>query len=256
MWGVVQPSLVVYSILPSRARYHVDDMIGQSPKAMVVSDRYASRGVGPPAQRGLQGHLLRDFARIAQRAGQAGRIGQRLLGLGYVMFRWRARGMTTADQFEPLQRRLRQALQAGADQASCKRTANTCAGAFRLTAPRARRAALSRNSACPRGGEVEYIRSQASVRGRWRSSRVLIEKVNRPLDAAGNSDLADRLCVAPIVVRAAPMANAQRLRVFRTRPSSARRGVRSRLSPDTNSPEDCLCLAKARASRPWRKAQP
>ena len=34
------------------------------------------------------------------------------------------------------------------------------------------------------------------------------------------------------------------------------KGVRSRLSPDINSPEDCLCLAKARASRPWRKAQP
>ncbi len=92
----------------------------------------ASRGVEPLAQRGLQGHLLRDFARIAQRADHAGRIGQRLLGLGYVMFRWRARGMTTADQFEPLQRRLRQALQAGADQASCKRTANTCANLLKL----------------------------------------------------------------------------------------------------------------------------
>ena len=92
----------------------------------------ASRGVEPLAQRGLQGHLLRDFTRIAQRDGQPGRIGRRLLGLGYVMFRWRSRGMTTAQQFEPLQRRLRLALQAGVGQASCKRTANTCANLIKI----------------------------------------------------------------------------------------------------------------------------
>ena len=40
--------------------------------------------------------------------------------------------MATADQFEPLQRRLRQALQSGADQVSCKRTANTCALLLKL----------------------------------------------------------------------------------------------------------------------------
>ena len=48
------------------------------------------------------------------------------------MFRWRDRGMTTAEQFEPLQRRLRQALQAGAVQPLCKRTANTCANLLKL----------------------------------------------------------------------------------------------------------------------------
>ena len=68
-------------------------------------------GLGLLAQRGLQGHLLRDFTRIAQRCGPAGRIGRRLLRLGSLMFRWRAQGMVTAEQFEPLQRRLGQALQ-------------------------------------------------------------------------------------------------------------------------------------------------
>ena len=56
-------------------------------------------------------HRLRDFSRIAQRAAQAGCIGQRLLGLGCAMLRRRVRGMTAAEQFEPLQRRLGQALQ-------------------------------------------------------------------------------------------------------------------------------------------------
>ena len=89
-------------------------------------------GLGLLAQRGLQGHLLRDFTRIAQRCGPAGRIGRRLLRLGSLMFRWRAQGMTTAEQFEPLQRRLRQALQAGVEQVACRRTANTCTNLLKL----------------------------------------------------------------------------------------------------------------------------
>ena len=133
VWGVVQPRLVVYSVLPSRARYVIHDLIGQSPKAVVVSDRYAGYAhINPSRRQVCWAHLLRDFTRIAQRAGQAGRIGRRLLGLGYVMFRWRDRGMTTAEQFEPLQRRLRQALQAGAEQSVCKRTANTCANLLKV----------------------------------------------------------------------------------------------------------------------------
>ena len=88
--------------------------------------------MGLLAQRGLQGHLLRDFTRIGQRQGLPGRIGRRLLGLGCVMFRWRDRGMTRTDQFEPLQRRLRQALQAGVEQDQCTRTANTCANVLAL----------------------------------------------------------------------------------------------------------------------------
>ncbi len=77
-------------------------------------------------------HLLRDFNRIGQRAGLPGRVGRRLLGLGYVMFRWRERGKVNAAQFEPLQRRLRKALEAGAQQAQCRRTANTCANVLKL----------------------------------------------------------------------------------------------------------------------------
>ena len=38
---LLQPSLVVYSILPSRARYVINDLIGKTPTAVVVSDRYA-----------------------------------------------------------------------------------------------------------------------------------------------------------------------------------------------------------------------
>ena len=48
---MVQPSLVVSSILPSRARYVIHDLIGHSPKAVVVSDRYAGYAHIDPSRR-------------------------------------------------------------------------------------------------------------------------------------------------------------------------------------------------------------
>ena len=133
VWGVIQPKLAVFSILPSRARYVIVDLIGQAPTGVVVSDRYAAYAHIDAGRRQVcWAHLLRDFTRIAQRVGLAGRIGRRLLGLGCVMFRWRERGKTTAEQFEPITRRVRRALEQGAAQVLCKRTANTCANILKL----------------------------------------------------------------------------------------------------------------------------
>ena len=133
VWGVIQPKLAVFSILPSRARYVIVDLIGQAPTGVVVSDRYAAYAHIDAGRRQVcWAHLLRDFTRIAQRAGLAGRIGRRLLGLGYLMFRWRERGKTSAEQFEPIMRRLRRALEQGAAQVRCQRTANTCANLLKL----------------------------------------------------------------------------------------------------------------------------
>ena len=70
--------------------------------------------------------------------------------------------MASAEQFEPLQRWLRQALQAGVEQVACTRTANTCTNllklwpalwGFRLTGQRVHRAAMFRSSARLLGGE-------------------------------------------------------------------------------------------------------
>jgi transposase len=133
VWGAIQPKLAVFSILPSRARYVAQDLIGAAPKGVVVSDRYAVYTYIDAGQRQVcWAHLIRDFRRISQRAGQPGRIGRRLLGLGYVMFRWREQGKTTAEQFEPIMRRVRVALQRGAAQPHCRRTANTCANLLNL----------------------------------------------------------------------------------------------------------------------------
>jgi transposase len=133
VWAAVQPKLAVFSILPSRARYVIHSIIGAVPNGVVVSDRYAAYAYIDSGKRQVcWAHLIRDFTRIAQRQGQAGGVGRRLLGLGYLMFRWRDQGKTTAEQFEPLTRRLRLALQRGIEQTPCSRTANTCANVLKL----------------------------------------------------------------------------------------------------------------------------
>jgi transposase len=134
VWGAVSPMLAVYSLLPSRARYVIDSLIGAKPQGIVVSDRYAAYGHIAPEQRQLcWSHLIRDLTRISERPGQAGRIGANLLGSAYVLFRWRTAGKS-ADQFEPLKRRIERALIRGRDQTVCRRTAATCANLLKSQA--------------------------------------------------------------------------------------------------------------------------
>jgi transposase len=133
VWAAVQPKLAVFSILPSRARYVIESIVGAVPHGVVVSDRYAAYAYIDSGKRQVcWAHLIRDFTRIAQRSGQAGAVGRRLLGLGYLMFRWRDAGKTSAEQFEPLTRRLCHALHKGVEQTQCSRTANTCANVIKV----------------------------------------------------------------------------------------------------------------------------
>lgn len=131
VWGAVSPKVAVFSLLPSRARYVIDSLIGVKPQGIVVSDRYAGYAHIAPEQRQLcWSHLIRDFIRISERAGLPGRIGAKLLGSAYLLFRWRTAGKS-ADQFKPLQRRVERALIQGRDQTACRRTAATCANLLR-----------------------------------------------------------------------------------------------------------------------------
>jgi transposase len=133
VWGAVTPSVTVFNILPSRARYVVQDLIGQQPTAVVVSDRYSAYAYIDAQQRQIcWSHLLRDFARVAERPGLPGRVGHRLLAVGYLLFRWRDQGRSGGDAFEQLQRRLRRSLETGVAQTACKRTAAVCANLLKL----------------------------------------------------------------------------------------------------------------------------
>ena len=133
VWAAVQPTLAVFAIYPSRARYVILDFIGEKCTAAVTSDRYAAYAFIDVERRQVcWAHLLRDFNRIGQRHGLAGQIGRRLLGLGLVMFRKRDKDQLKGDSLEGLKRRVQRALELGVQQKQCSRTANTCANILKL----------------------------------------------------------------------------------------------------------------------------
>lgn len=133
VWAAVQPLLAVFAIYPSRARYVILDFIGEKCSATVTTDRYAGYAFIDTERRQIcWAHLLRDLNRIGQRPGQAGRIGRRLLGLGLVMFRRRDKGELAGEKLDGLRLRMHAALQRGAQQQQCSRTANTCANILKL----------------------------------------------------------------------------------------------------------------------------
>ena len=133
VWAAVQPLMAVFAIYPTRARYVIPDLIGADCTAVVTTDRYAAYAFIDAERRQVcWAHLLRDFNRIAQRSGPIARIGRRLHGLGLVMFRRREQGRLHGHGLDGLQLRLHAALDAGAQQTQCPRTANTCANVLKL----------------------------------------------------------------------------------------------------------------------------
>jgi transposase len=133
VWAAVQPLLAVFAIYPSRARYVILDFIGEKCTAALTTDRYAGYAFIDTERRQIcWAHLLRDLNRIGQRHGEAGQIGRRLLGLSLVMFRWRDKGALLGAKLDGLKRRMHAALQRGAQQQQCTRTANTCTNILKL----------------------------------------------------------------------------------------------------------------------------
>lgn len=117
---------------PSRGQVAAKALLGEQPQGVIVSDRYAGyHFIGLEQRQVCWAHLLRDFARMASRAGQAGVIGQRLQACGYALFRWREQGRP-AGHFEWLQGCLHKHLHDGAVQSACSRTANTCANLLKM----------------------------------------------------------------------------------------------------------------------------
>lgn len=117
---------------PSRGQVAAKALLGEQPKGVIVSDRYAGYHFIDLQQRQVcWAHLLRDFARIATREGVAGIIGKRLQACGYALFRWRAQGKP-AGHFDWLKRCVQKHLQAGIAQTACSRTANTCANLLKI----------------------------------------------------------------------------------------------------------------------------
>jgi transposase len=107
MWILASDWGVRFHIDPARAQLAAKLLLGEQPSFITVSDRYAGYNHLPIEQRQVcWAHLLRDFERIAGRAGLGGRVGRRLLGYGCPLFSWRI-AEKPAQHFEWLQKRIR-----------------------------------------------------------------------------------------------------------------------------------------------------
>jgi transposase len=132
MWVLASDWGVRFRIDPSRGQAAAILILGEQPSFITVSDRYAGYNHLPLEKRQVcWAHLLRDFERIAQRGALPGRIGQRLLGYGCLLFRWREQDKD-ARHFVWLQRRMLVQLEQGSVQTQCSRTAKTCANLLKM----------------------------------------------------------------------------------------------------------------------------
>ena len=132
MWALASDWGVRFRIDVSRGQMAARLLLGDQPSFITVSDRYAGYNHLPLEQRQVcWAHLLRDFERIAGRTALAGLIGRRLLGYGYLLFRWRDQGKDVR-HYDWLQKRIRAQLDVGRQQKVCSRTANTCTNLLKI----------------------------------------------------------------------------------------------------------------------------
>lgn len=133
-WVAVGGAAACFQFLPSRARYCAQHLLGEQPSGVVISDGYGVYHWLAAEQHQLcWAHVVRLLREIAERPGDAGRLGRRLLRLAQTVFRVRHR-FERAELPEPrylrrmqqLRRRLHAALSIGA-QLSWSRYAGRCA---------------------------------------------------------------------------------------------------------------------------------
>lgn len=121
-WVAVGGEAASFQLLASRARYCAQHLLGEQPPGVIVSDGYAVYRWLPAERHQLcWAHVVRLLREIAERPGEAGRLGRRLLRLAQTLFRVRHR-FERAQLAEPrylrrmqqLRRRFHAALSAGA----------------------------------------------------------------------------------------------------------------------------------------------
>ena len=121
-WVAVGGDAACFRFLPSRARYCAQHLLGEQPPGVVISDGYGVYRWLPAEQHQLcWAHVVRLLREIAERPGDAGRLGRRLLRLAQTVFRVRHRFERTElpeprylRRMQQLRRRLHAALSIGA----------------------------------------------------------------------------------------------------------------------------------------------
>ena len=87
LWTAVTSSVVVFAVRFSRGAKVVKEMLGELFRGILVSDRWSAYNWLDPRRRQLcWAHLMRDFFKISERSGEAGKIGTQLLEQAHKMF--------------------------------------------------------------------------------------------------------------------------------------------------------------------------
>jgi transposase len=139
MWVAIAAWVSVFVTSASRSAAVAKALLGEAFAGILVSDRGSAYTWVKAARRQLcWAHLMRDFTKISERRGQAGRLGKVLLAYAKKMFKywhWVKDGQITRTQFEQRMKAVRvgveTALAEGADCGESK-TENTCKRLLKL----------------------------------------------------------------------------------------------------------------------------
>jgi transposase len=139
MWVAIAGLVSVFLARASRSAQVARELLGAGFAGILVSDRYAGYAWIEASRRQVcWSHLLRDFTKISERSGEAGRIGDELLAHAHHMFGFWRRvrdGTLSRDRFAChmlfLQDRIEAALRRGSACAEL-RTAHTCQQILKL----------------------------------------------------------------------------------------------------------------------------
>jgi transposase len=139
MWVAIAAFVSVFLTSVSRSAAVAKALLGEAFAGILVSDRGSAYTWVKAARRQLcWAHLIRDFTKISERSGEAGRIGDALLGLSKRMFKYWRRVKDGAMTRERFQRRMK-AIRSGAEAtlaqgAACNesKTRNTCKKLLKL----------------------------------------------------------------------------------------------------------------------------
>jgi transposase len=139
LWVVVTAAGIVFRIGRSRAGAVAQDLLGEEPKPIVISDRFPGyEWIKLKSRQICWAHLRRDMQAMIDRDGDGAEVGRRLLWQSNKLFEsWhkvrdgtirRSTFLQTVAWLRPM---VRSALESGAG-CACPKTAATCAGLLRL----------------------------------------------------------------------------------------------------------------------------
>jgi transposase len=141
MWVGIAGMVSVFMARAHRSAEMAKELLGAAFAGILVSDRYTAYTWVDAARRQLcWAHLLRDFTKISERSGAAGRVGERLLMHAKRMFRYWHQvrdGTLKRERFVKLMSHMRAEIEATLHQGVyCdeSKTANTCKAILKLKA--------------------------------------------------------------------------------------------------------------------------